>query len=59
VKTAIGPDDEFKKLDERAQQARLSRWLLETSDGVIRALKALYYERWTSSDYATWYGLSE
>jgi hypothetical protein len=27
--------------------------------GVIQALKALYYERWTPSDYATWYGVSE
>jgi hypothetical protein len=55
----LGPDDEFRELDEDAQQARLSRWLLETSDGVIRALKALYYERWTLSHYADWYGLSE
>ena len=55
----LGPDDAFRELDEDAQQARLSQWLLETSDGVIRALKALYYERWTPSDYTTWYGLSE
>jgi Protein of unknown function (DUF559) len=55
----LGPDDEFRELDERAQRARLSRWLLETSDGVIRALKVLYYERWTPLQYATWYGLSE
>ena len=55
----LGPNDEFRALDERAQRARLSRWLLETSDGVIRALKALYYERWTPSQYATWYELPE
>jgi Protein of unknown function (DUF559) len=55
----LGLDDEFRELDEQAQRARLSRWLLETSEGVIRALKALYYERWTPSRYATWYGLSE
>jgi hypothetical protein len=55
----LGPDDEFRELDERAQRGRLSRWLLETSDGVIRALKVLYYERWTPSDYASWFGLSE
>jgi hypothetical protein len=40
----LGPDDEFRELDERARRARLSRWLLQTSDGVIQALKALYYD---------------
>jgi uncharacterized protein DUF559 len=55
----LGPNDEFRELDERAQRARLSRWLLKTSDGVIQALKVLYYERRTPSEYATWYGLSD
>jgi hypothetical protein len=55
----LGPDDEFRRLYEDVQQDRLSRWLLKTSDGVVRALKTIYYERWTPSAYATWYGLSE
>jgi hypothetical protein len=55
----LEPDDEFRELEERAQRARLSLWLLETSDGIIRAIRALYYERWTPLEYATRYGLSE
>jgi hypothetical protein len=56
---SVGPNDEFRALNARVQQVRLSRWLLETSDGVIQALKVLYYERWTPLQYVTWYGLSE
>lgn len=54
----LEPDDEFRELHKDDQQARLSKWLLETSDGVLRALKTIYYERWTPLQYAAWYGLS-
>ena len=55
----MGPDDEFRSFCESDQKQRLTKWLLETSDGIVRAIKTIFYERRTVQDYTTWFGLSE